>query len=56
VEAIPIFLNLQKVLDGVIFDILIKLIVQNLIEFGGMIETDVANKLVCFEIDRMAIF
>jgi hypothetical protein len=43
-------------LDGVIFDNLTKLIVWNLIEFGGMIETDVANKLVCFKIYGMTIF
>jgi hypothetical protein len=43
-------------LDGVTFDNLTKLIVRNLIEFGGMIETNVANKLVCFRIDGMAIF
>jgi hypothetical protein len=28
----------------------------NLVEFGGMNEIDVANKLVCFRIDGMAIF
>jgi hypothetical protein len=56
VEVVPILLNLQRVLDGVIFDNLTKFIVWNLVEFGGMIETDVANKLVHFRTNGMAIF
>ncbi len=50
-EVVPILLYLQRVLDGVIFDNLTKLIMWNLVEFGGMIEIDVAKNLVCFGTD-----
>ncbi len=46
-----ILLNLQRVLDGATFINLTKLIVWNLVEFGCMIETNVANKLVYFGAD-----
>ncbi len=48
---VSILLNLQKVLDGATSTNLTKLIVWSLVEFGSMIETNVANKLVCFGAD-----
>jgi hypothetical protein len=53
---VPILLNLQRVLDGATSTNLTKLIVWNHVEFGGMIKTNVANKLVCFRIDGMTNF
>jgi hypothetical protein len=53
---VPIFLNLQKVLDGETFDNFSKLIVQRLVEFGSMTKKDVTNKLVCFKVDGMIVF
>jgi len=43
-------------LDGVTSTNLTKLIMWNLVEFGGMIETNVANKLVCFGADGVTNF
>jgi hypothetical protein len=43
-------------LDGITSTNLIKLIVWSLVEFGGMIKTNVANKFVCFGIDGVTIF
>lgn len=45
---VPILLNLQRILDGVTSTNLTNLIMWNLVEFGSMTETDVANKLVCY--------
>jgi len=50
---VPILLNLQRVLDSVIFT---ELIVQNFVEFGSMTEIHVANKLVYFKANGMMIF
>ncbi len=55
-KQVLILLNLQRVLDGAIFANLIKLIIQSLVEFGGMTKTDVANKLVCFGTNGVKIF
>jgi hypothetical protein len=49
-------LTFQKVLDGATSANLTKLIMWNLVEFGGMIETYVANKLVCFGANEVMIF
>jgi hypothetical protein len=43
-------------LDGVTSINLTKLIVWSLVEFGGMIKTNVANKYVFFGIDGVTIF
>jgi hypothetical protein len=40
-------INLQKVVDGATSkNILTNLIVQNLVDFGGLSEIDIVNKLV----------
>ncbi len=49
-------LNLQHVVDGTTFDNLTSFIEKNLMEFGGLSETNLANKLVCFGVDRITIF
>jgi hypothetical protein len=53
---VPILFNLQRVLDGATSTNLTKFIMQNLVEFGSMIEIDLANKLVCFGADGMIVF
>jgi acyl-homoserine lactone acylase PvdQ len=49
-------LNLQHVVDGATFDNLTSLIMKSLMEFGGLSETNLANKLVSFGVDRVTIF
>jgi hypothetical protein len=53
---IPILFNLWKVIDRAIVDNLTLLIVYSLVDYGGLSEIDIANKLVCFEIDKVTIF
>jgi hypothetical protein len=55
-KKILIMLNLQHVVDGTTFDNLTSFIEKNLMEFGGLSETNLANKLVCFGVDRITIF
>ncbi len=56
-RRIPILLNLQlQLIDGATFNNLTCLIVQNLLDFGGMNKTKVAKKLVCFGVYGMATF
>ncbi len=50
---VPILLNLQRVLDSVIFT---ELITHNFVEFERMTEIDVANKLVYLKANGMTIF
>jgi len=53
---VPILLNLQRVLDGATSANLTKFIMQNLVEFGSMTKTNVANKSVCFGTNGVIIF
>ncbi len=55
-KQVPILLNLQRVLDGVTSTNLTKFIMQNLVEFGSMTKTNVANKLVCFGTNGVIVF
>ncbi len=55
-KKVSIMLNLQRVVDGATFDNLTSLIVKSLMEFGGLSETNLANKLVCFGVDGIIIF
>ncbi len=43
-------------MDEAIVDKLTTTIVESLAWFGGLIETDVAHKLVCFGVDGVIIF
>jgi hypothetical protein len=47
----PILLNLERTVDGHTFDNLITMIIHYLVIFGGMLETDITNKVVCFGVD-----
>jgi hypothetical protein len=55
-RRVPILLNLQRVIDGATFDNLTRLIVENLVKFGGLTETKMTNKLVCYGANGMTIF
>ncbi len=55
-KRVLILLNLQYVVDGTTFDNLTSFIVTNLMEFGGLSETNLANKLVCFGVDGVIVF
>jgi mannitol/fructose-specific phosphotransferase system IIA component (Ntr-type) len=55
-KRISIVINLQKVVDGATSkNIITNLIVQNLVDFGGLSEIDIVNKLVCFEANGSTI-
>jgi hypothetical protein len=45
---VPIFLNLEKIVHGGTSNNLISIIIHSLAIFGGMLETNVANKIVYF--------
>jgi hypothetical protein len=53
---VAILFNLQKVVDGSTSNTMTSMIVENLTEFGGLIESDLTNKLVCFGIDGVTNF
>ncbi len=50
-KKVSIMLNLQRVVDGATFYNLTSFIVKSLMEFGGLSETNLANKLVSFGVD-----
>jgi hypothetical protein len=55
-KRISIVINLQKVIDGATSkNIQTNLIVQNLVDFGGLSEIDIVNKLLCFEANGITI-
>jgi hypothetical protein len=53
---VPILLNLERIVNGGTFDNLISIIIHSLAIFGGMLETNIANKVVCFGADGVRIF
>ncbi len=55
-KKVPILLNLQRVVDIAIFDDLIAILVCNLVEYGGLSETNLAIKLVNFGANGVTIF
>jgi hypothetical protein len=55
-KKLPILLNLQKVVDGSTTDNLTSFISQSLVEYEGLNEADIANKLICFGVDGVMIF
>jgi hypothetical protein len=52
----PILLNLEKIVDGSTFDNFTIIIIHFLVIFGGMLEIDLANKVLCFGVDGVTIF
>jgi hypothetical protein len=55
-KRVSILLNLQGVVDEVAFNNSTSLIVKILMEFGGLNEKDLANKLVCFGANGVIVF
>jgi hypothetical protein len=53
---VPIFLNLGRIVDGGTFDNLTTVIIHSLVIFGGMLETNIANKVLCFGADNVIVF
>jgi hypothetical protein len=51
-----ILLNLQKVVDGNTSNNMTSMIMGNLVKFGGLIENDLAKKLISFGIDGVMVF
>jgi hypothetical protein len=45
-HRVPIILNLERIVDGGMFDNLIAVIIHSLVIFGGMLETNIANKVM----------
>ncbi len=52
----PILLNLEMIVDGSTFDNFTIIIIHFLVVFGGMLEIDLGNKVVCFGVDSVIIF
>ncbi len=52
----PTLLNLERIVDGGMFDNLITMIIHSLVIFGGMSKIDITNKVVCFGVDGVTIF
>jgi hypothetical protein len=42
----PNLLNLYRIVDGIVVDNLTSLIVQNLVEYGGLKKVDIIDKLM----------
>jgi hypothetical protein len=55
-KRLPILLNLQRVVDGSIIDNLTYLIIQSLVEYGGLNEAAIAKKLICFGANGVMVF
>jgi hypothetical protein len=55
-KRLLILLNLQRMIDGSIANNLTFLIIQSLVEYGGLSEVNIARKLICFGVDKVTIF
>ncbi len=59
-KQLPLLLNMYKVVDETIVDNMTSLIVKSLdqhgVNMGGLSETNIASKLVCFGANGVAIF
>jgi hypothetical protein len=55
-KRIFILLNLQRMVDGVIFGNLTSLIIQILVKYGRLSETKIVNKLVSLEQMELLVF
>jgi hypothetical protein len=53
---VPIFLNLRKFVHGGTYDNITLIIIFSLVIFGGMPKANIANKVVCFELNGVTIF
>jgi hypothetical protein len=55
-KHIPIFLTLEQVLFGVTTNNLTKVIMANLLQYGGLCKTNLASKLINFGVDGLLVF
>jgi len=55
-HRVSILFNLERIVDGGMFNNLIVMIIHFLVIFGGMSETNIANKVVCFGVEGVIIF
>jgi hypothetical protein len=55
-KRLPILLNLQRMIDGSIINNLTFLIIQSLVEYGGLNEVNIAMKLIYFGANEVTIF
>jgi hypothetical protein len=46
----------QKVVDGAMSKNLMGIIAKNNVDYGGLTETKMTNKLVCFKVDDTTFF
>jgi hypothetical protein len=46
----------QKVVDGAMSKNLMGIIAKNNVDYGGLTETKMTNKLVCFKVDGTTFF
>jgi hypothetical protein len=53
---VPILLNLEKIVDGGMFNNLTIVIIHFLVIFGGMSKTNIVNKVVCFGANGVIVF
>jgi hypothetical protein len=53
---VPILLNLERIINGGTFDNLAFTTIRSHVIFGGMSETYIINKVVCFGADGVIIF
>jgi hypothetical protein len=49
-------LNLERIVDKGTYDNLIIVIICSFVVFGGMLETDLINKVGCFGVDGVIVF
>ncbi len=55
-KKVPILLNLQCVVDGAIFNNMTSFILKSMMEFRGLSEIDLTNKLVYFGANIVIVF
>jgi hypothetical protein len=53
---VPILLNLKKIVDECTYDNLTLVIIFSLVIFDGMPKANIANKVVCFEVNGVTVF
>ncbi len=55
-NKVPILLNLERIVNGSTSDNFTSIIIFFLTIFGGMLETNIVNKVVCFGANYVVVF
>jgi hypothetical protein len=55
-NKVPILLNLEKIVNGGTYGNLTSVIIRSLVVFGGMLETNIVNKIICFWANSVVVF